>query len=102
MRESKYDKYVFIICIIVFLYSFFFVKWEYIYDDYGNVEAFKYPTSVIIAPLAGMLFFFLMLFKEELKPVNRKWMYRKIKSFFHQAKAKFREGIEEYREWRGR
>lgn len=102
MRESKYDKYVFIACLVVFLYSFFLVDIDYIYDDYGNIESIKYPTSVIIAPIAGMMFLFLMLFKKELKPIDRRWTYRKIKLFFHQAKAKFHDGAEDYRRWRGR
>jgi len=108
MRKSKYDKFVFVACLIVFLYSFFFAEWETVYVDDNISDQFKvvdhivYPSSVLIAPLACLFFFLLMVFDEELLVVDRYWVKDKIGEGVKAFKKKMREGIDEYKEFRNR
>lgn len=95
MRESKFDKYILIFTLFIFLYSFFGIGFKPIYEsDLQYLErpiwlsgkgrddvvvAVEYPSSVIICPLIIILFLCLIVFKEELRPVDRHWVKRKIK-----------------------
>jgi hypothetical protein len=98
MRPSKYDKHVCVACLIIFLYSFFIIGSTPVYesdkeqlikpwdrkvflgdDGYDELVAVEYPTSVIIAPLVCLLFFGLWLFEKELRPVDRRYMKKKVK-----------------------
>lgn len=106
MRKSKYDKFVFFACLVVFLYSFFFVGWETVYVDNNvsmslrRVDHIVYPASILIAPIAGIMFFFLMVFDDELLVVDRYWVKDGILGIVEKGKKKLREGIREYHEYR--
>jgi len=115
MRKSKYDKYVFIACLLVFLYSFFIIGCKPVYksdieyparpiwwtdDDTGQVLAVEWSSAVLVAPMACIMFFFLMLFDDELLVVDRYWVKDNLKGMVKAFKEKMREGIREYREYR--
>lgn len=108
MRPSKYDKYVCVACLIIFLYSFFVVggrpiyeserenmgnlleKARYLGDDgHDEVVAWEYPTSVFIAPVACLLFFGLWLFEKPLRPIDRRFVKKKIKDEIVRIKKHF-------------
>lgn len=99
MRSSKYDKYVVFACIIIFVYSFFIVGYKPIYESEWNystgkpqwmmgkgrsdvVAVVEYPTSITFSVLACLLFLCLWVFKDELRPVDRHWVKRRIISGF--------------------
>ena len=97
MRESKMDKYVCLACLIIFLYSFFFIYCTPVYGDtywFGSVvdvdkvmpqyrryfmTGLEWSSAVFVAPLAFLMFFFFIVFKKELYPVDRFWVKKKIK-----------------------
>lgn len=97
MRKSKYDKFVFIACLVVFIYSFFFTAWETVYKDenilppFNEIDHIIYPASVLIAPLACILFFFLMVFDDELLVVDRYWVKDSIAHIINQLKKKVKD-----------
>ena len=121
MKESRYDKHVFIACLIIFLYSFFIVGAEEVtredlLEEYyssgnippatlrdmpeGEVVAIKYPTSIYLAPIICIMYLFFMAFPDELRPIDRHWMKKKLRGFRIAFKNKMREGLEGYREWK--
>jgi len=110
MRPNKYDKYVFLVCFFLFLYSFFFIGFEPVYEsEYYNhkgpleegiylgsdgvdeVVGYRYPTSVIIAPLVCILMMIFMVFEEPLRPINRHWVKKKIRGELKKLRVKLRE-----------
>ena len=89
MRPNKYDPYVCLIVLALFLYSFFLSDWKvtYVYEDLTPQYRFpylmtelEYPVAVIIAPLVFLLVFSLYLWRYELIPVNRHWVKEKIQT----------------------
>lgn len=117
MRKSKYDKYVCVACLLVFIYSFFIVGWNPVYesdlrypekpawwrdDGVDEVVYIKYPSAVIIAPIAFLLFFFLMVFDDELLVIDRYWVTDGIRSGVRAFKRKLRRGMDEYRAFKNK
>lgn len=115
MRKSKYDKYVCIACLLVFLYSFLIVGFEplsksdikypnrplwWTDDDSGEVIAVKWSSAILVAPLCFLMFFFFMVFDDELLEVDRYWVKDNLIKFYKDFKAKMREGIEEYHKYK--
>ena len=109
MRASKTDKYVCIIMLVIFIYSFFIIGASYVYCDelpyWGyqcredEVIALEWSTAVYISPVAFLGFFFLILFHKELLPVNRRWVKHHIKQGLKWVKWKLKKGLDEYMEW---
>jgi len=120
MKPNKYDKYVFLICIVVFFYSFFIVGQESLtrqdmidkylekdevppqgltMGDPDEVVSVQYPTSIFITPPLAMLYLFFMLFEKELMPVNRHFFVRHYYMFKKSLRQKIREGLQEQKEW---
>lgn len=102
MKPNKYDKYVFLICVIIFVYSFFVIGYEpvtradkirmvfekgdlpsmrLLTGDPRRVVSVNYPSSVIIAPLVALIYLCFMVFERELYPVDRCWAGKKISGF---------------------
>ena len=90
MKEGKTDKYLFFISLIAFLFSFFIIgntpihesdiPFYYKLDDgRDEIISIEYPVANIMCPLICFMFLFLIIFKEELYPVDRHWVKRKIK-----------------------
>jgi len=121
VRENRYDKHVFIACLILFFYSFFIVGAEEVtkedmlqeyYDrneippatlrdmPEGEVVGIKYPSAIYLAPPLCLMYLCFMVFKDELRPIDRHWMKKKLRGFRIAFKNKMREGLEEYREWK--
>ena len=110
MRSSKYDKWVCIATIIIFLYSFFIIGASYVYCNelpyWGHtcreeeIVALEWSTAVFISPVAFLLFFFFMAFHRELEPVNRHWVKQEIRKGFKWLRWKGREGFKEYKKWK--
>jgi len=111
MRKSNYDKYVCVACLLVTIYSFFVVGFTPVYesdlsypekpawwrdDGYDKVVYVEYPVAVLIAPLAFLLFLFLMVFDDELLVVDRYWFTDGIRSGVKAFKKKLRRGMDEY------
>lgn len=102
MRPSKYDKYICIICLIVFIYSFFIVGFTPVYkkditypnrpiwwtDDEGDglPIGYEWSSAVLIAPITFIFFFLLILFEHELYPVDRHWFKKKILYIYYRGK----------------
>jgi len=108
MRPSKYDKWVVLACLIIFLYSFFIIGGKPIYESdlkYPNkplwwgddgrdeIVAVEWPTSVIIAPLVCIIFFCLWLFEDELRPINRHWVKKGLLNNWSKLKKNVREDV---------
>lgn len=113
MRSSNLDKYICIITLFLFLYSFFVIGYEVVYladlpynagflpvEGKDDIVGITWPTSMYIAPVAFMMFFYIMLFSEELKPVDRFWVRKKIRYAFTLLRRRLRSGLEEYRDWK--
>jgi len=103
MRPSKYDKYVCVACLIIFLYSFFIIGGRPIYESeriemippwersfflnkvegVDRVASIEYPTSVYIAPLVCIVFFCFWVFEEPLRVVDRHWVKKKIRKMLN-------------------
>jgi hypothetical protein len=64
------------------------------------VAKIEYPTAVIIAPMACIMFLFLWLFEDELRPVDRYWVKKKYRSFRRRCREKGREGIYLFNRWK--
>jgi len=94
MRPSKFDKYICVICLIVFFYSFFVLYCEPVFEsdikypdkqlwvmDDGKDEmvAVEWSSAVFVAPVFCIVFFFLIIFWRELLPVDRHFVVDKIK-----------------------
>ena len=103
MRPSKYDKYICVVCLIVFIYSFFFVYCKPIYEsdlDYKSrplwwgddhkdeVVYIEWSSAVFVAPIFCIFFFMLILFERELLPVNRKYIKDIFKYYWRKHKKK--------------
>ena len=108
MKPNKYDKYVFLICLLIFLYSFFVVGYEPISrsdriqevlgkgkipdnrlltGDPREIVSLEYPSSLVIAPFIAVLYLCFMVFKKELYPVNHHFMMRQ----YYMLKKRFKE-----------
>lgn len=102
MRPSKYDKHVVVVCLIIFLYSFFVLYCEPVYEsdvvypnkpvwvmDDGRDELIgvEWSSAVIIAPLFCIVFFLTQVFWRELLPVDRHY----VKDIFHFYWSKYKK-----------
>jgi len=117
MRESSLDKYICIFVLLVFFYSFFVVGYSAVFEsDLGHpvypawkkvlvgrdeVVAVEYPTAVLICPIIFLMFFGFIVFRRELRVVDRRWLRRHIGFFWCDVKKHFRDGLDEYRRFRG-
>ena len=106
MRSSKYDPIMFLIMVGLFLYFFLVVGlmevtiFNPVTMQYEIVPAWH--GGVILAPLLALMYFCFMLFEEELRPVNRRWVKHKIVIAFNKLRNHCRSGLQEYKEWKGK
>lgn len=110
MKPNKYDKYVFLICLLIFLYSFFVIGYEpvsradriqemlskgkipsnrLLTGDPREIVSLEYPSSILIAPFIAVLYLCFMVFKRDLMPVNHHWIIR----HFYMMKKRFKKRI---------
>lgn len=96
MRGSNWDYFVCIAMLVVFLYSFCIVGYHSVVDK--NISLFSgglqtdivYPSSLILSPLVFCLFFFLIVFRRELEPVDRYWAKDRVRCLKHYLVWKWR------------
>lgn len=100
MRESKVDAYICVISLCAFLYSFFLVSYTPILNEMGKITDVEWQTAVYITPPIFIAFLVFMVFKNELKPVTRKWIRKKIRNELRRIHKEIQKGIQEYHTWK--
>ena len=75
-----------------------------IYKDNKTITGYKYPSAVIVAPVAVTAYFMLLLITDsgrirlrEIIDLKQGW-----KNIKKASKEKMREGIQEYHDWRNK
>ena len=109
MRSAKTDKHVCFIMLVIFFYTFYIMGGSYVYCEdlpyWGyncredEVVGLEWSLAVYLSPVVFLVFFFFIVFKVELEPVNRRWVKYHIKKGFRLVRWKLKYGIKEYRDW---
>lgn len=91
MKVGKYDKFILVFLMVVFLYSFFTIQVIEVKEgkDIGK-KYYVIPTALFITPPLILYFFGIMVFEEKLKDVT-------IRSLVARAIFVFKTKIKNFR-----